>query len=64
MNDPSVKTVFESMRTKTEAVTGSSTSTLRIPIVTLNGAVDYNAFDDLVQEICAQYTVRLGVVET
>lgn len=58
MDGPEIKTVFEAMRTKTAAVaTGGILP--RVPLVTLNGEVDYNAFDDLVQEACAQYTVSL-----
>jgi len=52
-----VKTVFEKMRTKTQQVASNGVLP-RIPVVTLNGQVDYNAFDDLVQEACNQYGVR------
>jgi len=61
MDGDEVKTVFAAMKTKTEAVATDGLLT-RIPLVTLNGAVDYNAFDDLVQEACAQYKVSFVVV--
>ncbi len=48
--------VFESMQTKTEGMLGinSITTLPRVPTVTLNGKISYNALNDLLSEACAQ----------
>ena len=51
-----VNAAFEKMRIKTQQVAASG-SLIRIPLVTVNGDIDYNAFNDLVQEVCAKYQV-------
>ena len=56
MNSEEVKTVFENMRTKTASLLGEGNTLPRVPTVTVNGQMDYNALDDLVQEACNQTT--------
>lgn len=48
--------VFESMQTKTEGMLGVNNITTlpRVPTVTLNGIISYNALNDLLSEACAQ----------
>lgn len=53
-NPTEVQNILTQMRKKTEQFY-TNNSLLRIPLITINGKIDYNAFDDLVQESCAQY---------
>lgn len=55
LDSTEVKAAFGKMQQKTLAIAPSGLT--RVPTVTVNGVVDYNAFDDLVQEACAQYSV-------
>lgn len=55
-NPTEVQNILTQMRKKTEQFY-TNNSLLRIPLITINGKIDYNAFDDLVQESCAQYKV-------
>ena len=55
-----LKKVFGDMRDQTKAIADANGGVLpRVPTVTVNGQLDYNALDDLVQEACAQYTVSV-----
>lgn len=56
LDSTEVKTVFESMRTKTVNLIGDGNTLPRVPTVTVNDKLDYNALDDLVQEACSQTT--------
>lgn len=49
-----VVTLFESMREKTEKAIGAGNQLPRMPIVTVNGNLSFNALNDLVAEACDQ----------
>ena len=55
-NSPEVERVFSAMRTKTKPFIVNN-ELIRIPLVTLNNQIDYNAYNDLIQESCKQYKV-------
>ena len=55
-NTQEVRIVFDQMRLRTLSFATNGQLT-RVPLVTVNNEVDYNAFDDLVQEACTKYTV-------
>lgn len=54
MDTAEVKTVFERMRTQTESLAGVGSPLPRVPTVTVNGQINYEALNDLVQEACVQ----------
>lgn len=55
-NSTDAEKVFENMQTKTKGMLGANSITTlpRVPTVTLNGKISYNALNDLLSEACAQ----------
>ena len=57
-NSDYTKEVMQKMESKTkQALEDVGAEKGQFPLVTINGKVSYNGFDDLVQEVCTQYTV-------